>query len=39
MVDLATFILLASGVLIGVGLTLLGIAGTLWLVVKFSEDK
>jgi len=39
MVDLATFILLASGVLIGVGLTLLCIAGTLWLVVKLSEDK
>jgi len=38
-IDLATYILLASGALIGVGLTLLGIAGTLWLVVKFSEDK
>jgi hypothetical protein len=38
-IDLATYILLASGALIGVGLTLLFIAGTLWLVVKLSEDK
>jgi hypothetical protein len=38
MIDLPIYILIASGMLIGVGLALLGIAAVLWLVIKFSED-
>lgn len=37
MIDLATYILLASGALIGVGVTLLCVAGALWLMIKLSE--
>jgi hypothetical protein len=38
MIDLPMYILLASGVLIGIGFSLLGVAAILWLVVKFSEE-
>ena len=37
MIDLPIYILLASGVLIGVGLALLGGAAVLWLMLKLSE--
>jgi hypothetical protein len=36
-IDLATYLLLAAGALIGAGLCLLGIAGVLWLMIKLSE--
>lgn len=37
MIDVALYVLLASGALIGAGLRLLGIAGVLWLMIKISE--
>ncbi len=37
MIDVALYVLLASGALIGAGLCLLGIAGVLWLMIKISE--
>jgi hypothetical protein len=37
MIDLPMYILVASGVLIGVGFSLLGVAAVLWLMFKLSE--
>jgi hypothetical protein len=37
MIDIALYVLLASGALIGAGFCLLGILGVLWLMIKISE--
>lgn len=37
MIDLPIYILFVSGLLIGVGLALLGVAAILWLMFELSE--